>query len=89
MTGKYTESKLLLMSKKDREMLDKIQQQVLKTGANVSTNQIIRDMIRLVICMYRNEIIELYRPRKIDELVQKKEGENHGRRICQITSYSR
>ena len=48
MTVKYTESKLILMSSKQKEQLEKIKNEVSQRNGSVSTSQIIRDAIENV-----------------------------------------
>jgi len=48
MTARYTEAKLLNITKKEKEKLDEIQNEVFIAGGDVSLSQLIRDGIELL-----------------------------------------
>lgn len=70
MTVKYTESKLILMSNKQKEQLEKIKNEVSQRKGSVSTSQIIRDAIEILLCVYKKDIVDRYTPKSIMELVK-------------------
>ena len=70
MTVKYTESKLILMSSKQKEQLEKIKNEVSQRNGSVSTSQIIRDAIEILLCVYKKDIVDRYTPKSIMELVK-------------------
>jgi len=72
MSRKYTEAKLLSLSKQEREKLEEIKNEVFIAGGDVSLSQLIRDGIELLY-NYKKEIVERYTPKSIKELV-KREG---------------
>lgn len=69
MTVKYTESKLLNITKKERAKLEEIKNEVSKAGGEVSLNALLRDGIELIY-NYKKEIVERYKPRSIRELIK-------------------
>jgi len=73
-TGKLTETKLVHMSSKQKEELEEIKNEVSQREGSVSTSQIIRDAVEILVCVYRKDIVERYTPKSIRELV-KNDGE--------------
>lgn len=69
MTRKYTEAKLLSLSKKEREKLEEIKNKVSETGGEVSINQLLRDGIELLY-NYKEKIIERYTPKSLKNLIE-------------------
>ncbi|AXV40395.1 hypothetical protein [Methanobacterium sp. BAmetb5] len=69
MTRKYTEAKLLSLSKKEREKLEEIKNKVSETGGEVSINQLLRDGIELLY-NYKEKIIERYTPKSLRNLIE-------------------
>lgn len=69
MTLRYTEAKLLNITKKEKEKLDKIKKEVANEGGEVSINQLLRDGIELL-DNYKKEIVERYTPKTIRELIK-------------------
>ena len=69
MTVRYTEAKLLNISKNEKEKLEEIKNEVSEAGGNVSLSQLLRDGIELLY-NYKKEIVERYTPKSIKELVK-------------------
>lgn len=69
MTVKYTEAKLLNITKKEKEKLYEIKNEVSKAGGEVSLSQLLRDGIELLY-NYKKEIVERYTPKSIRELIK-------------------
>lgn len=70
MSRKYTEAKLLSLSKQERDKLEEIKNEVFKAGGDVSLSQLIRDGIELLY-NYKKEIVLRYTPKSIRELVKR------------------
>ena len=68
MVMRYTEAKLLNISKNEKQKLEEIQKEVSNTGGDVSSSQLIRDGIALLY-NYKKEIVERYKPKSIRELI--------------------
>lgn len=66
---RYTEAKLLHLSKNEKEILEEIKNEVAAAGGDVSLNQLLRDGVALIY-NYKNEIVERYTPKSIKELVK-------------------
>lgn len=69
MTVRYTEAKLLNITKKEKEKLYEIKNEVYKAGGEVSLSQLLRDGIELLY-NYKKEIVERYTPKTIRELIK-------------------
>ncbi len=69
MTGTYTEAKLLNITKKEKDKLEEIRNNVSEAGGDVSLSQLIRDGIELLY-NYKKEIIFRYSPRGIKDLIK-------------------
>ncbi|KAF5046720.1 hypothetical protein DSECCO2_467870 [anaerobic digester metagenome] len=65
---RYTEAKLLNISKNEKEKLEEIKKEVSEVGGDVSLSQLIRDGIALLY-NYKKEIVERYKPKSIRELI--------------------
>lgn len=70
MSRKYTEAKLLSLSKQERDKLEEIKNEVFNAGGDVSLSQLIRDGIELIY-NYKKEIVLRYTPKSIKELVKR------------------
>lgn len=69
MALRYTEAKLLHISKSEKEKLEEIKNDVSEAGGDVSLSQLLRDGIELLY-NYKNEIVERYTPKSIKDLVK-------------------
>lgn len=69
MVMRYTEAKLLNISKNEKEKLEKIKKEVSKAGGDVSLSQLLRDGIELLY-NYKTDIVERYTPKSIRELIK-------------------
>lgn len=67
MSVKFKEVKLIYMTTAQNEKLLEIKNEVLKANGDVAINQLVRDAIDILIHNYRSDIVNRYKPIKLEK----------------------